>query len=60
MFIETQACILNKIDLLPYTDFDMDAFRKTVMSLNPKTTIFPVSMKTGEGLDAWAAGSRTG
>ncbi len=55
MFIETQACILNKIDLLPYTDFDMEAFRKTVMSLNPKTTIFPVSMKTGEGLDAWAA-----
>ncbi len=55
MFIETQACILNKIDLLPYTDFDMDAFTKTVSTLNPKSTIFPVSMKTGEGIDAWAA-----
>ena len=55
MFIETEACLLNKIDLLPYTDFDMEAFKRTVMSLNPKTTIFPVSMKTGEGLDAWAA-----
>ncbi|MBN1883573.1 MAG: hydrogenase nickel incorporation protein HypB [Deltaproteobacteria bacterium] len=55
MFTETEACILNKMDLLPYTDFDMDEFEKSVKSLNPKTTIFPVSMKTGEGLDPWVA-----
>lgn len=53
MFTETEACILNKVDLLPYTDFDMDEFEKSVRSLNPNTSIFPVSMKTGEGLDPW-------
>jgi len=55
MFMETEACILNKIDLLPYTDFDLAEFKKTVMELNPKTTIFPVSMKTGEGVDEWVS-----
>ena len=55
MFTETEACILNKMDLLPHTDFDMDEFEKSVRSLNPNTSIFPVSMKTGEGLDPWAA-----
>ena len=55
MFTETEACILNKMDLLPYTDFDMDEFEQSVRSLNPNTTIFPVSMKTGEGLDPWVA-----
>jgi len=53
MFTETEACLLNKIDLLPYTDFDMDEFKDTVKSLNPNTTIFPVSMKTKEGIDEW-------
>ncbi|MBN1572250.1 MAG: hydrogenase nickel incorporation protein HypB [Deltaproteobacteria bacterium] len=53
MFTETEACLLNKIDLLPYTDFDMDEFKDTVKSLNPKSTIFPVSMKTKEGIDDW-------
>jgi hydrogenase nickel incorporation protein HypB len=55
MFMETEACILNKIDLLPHTDFDLDEFKKTVTDLNPKTTIFPVSMKTGEGIDRWVS-----
>jgi len=55
MFTETEACILNKVDLMPYTDFDMNEFEKSVKSLNPNTSIFPVSMKTGEGLDPWVA-----
>ena len=55
MFTETEACILNKVDLLPYTDFDMDEFEMSVRSLNPKTSIFPVSIKTGEGFDPWVA-----
>jgi hydrogenase nickel incorporation protein HypB len=50
MFTESDALILNKIDLLPYTDFDMDELRKTVTAMNPRIKIFPVSVKTGEGL----------
>jgi hydrogenase nickel incorporation protein HypB len=51
MFTESNALILNKIDLLPYTDFDMDELTKTVTAMNPAIKIFPVSAKTGEGLD---------
>ena len=53
MFMDTIACLLNKIDLAPYTDFDIEEFRQSVVGLNPYTTIFQVSMKTGEGLEAW-------
>jgi len=54
MFQESAALILNKIDLLPYVDFDMAKARKDALTLNPKLEIFPVSCKTGEGFDAWA------
>ncbi len=47
--------IINKIDLLPYLDFDMDYFRQGVEMLNPGLTTFAVSCKTGEGIDAWLA-----
>ncbi len=47
--------IINKIDLLPYIDFDMDYFQKGVEMLNPGIKTFPVSCKTGEGIDAWAS-----
>lgn len=47
------ALILNKIDLLPYIDFDMDYFRRGIEILNPQATFFPISCKTGEGLAAW-------
>ena len=45
--------IINKIDLLPYVDFDMDYFRQGVEMLNPGLTTFPVSCKTGEGISQW-------
>ena len=45
--------IINKIDLLPYLDFDMDYFRQGVEMLNPGLNTFVVSCKTGEGLDDW-------
>lgn len=45
--------IINKIDLLPYLDFDMDYFKKGIEMLNPGLTTFAVSCKTGEGIDAW-------
>lgn len=53
MFADTDIVLLNKIDLEPHLDFDTDAFRKTVTGLNPDVNIFPVSCKTGEGMDAW-------
>ncbi len=59
MFTESNALILNKVDLLPYTDFDMEELRKTVLAMNPGIRIFPVSAKTGEGisdLTEWLAG----
>ena len=50
MFTESNALVLNKIDLLPYTDFDMNELRRTVLAMNPSIQIFPVSAKTGEGV----------
>ncbi len=51
MYRGVKAVLLNKIDLLPYFDFDMDYFRKGVEVLNPGLAFFPVSAKTGKGLD---------
>ncbi|MFA5316172.1 MAG: hydrogenase nickel incorporation protein HypB [Dehalococcoidales bacterium] len=53
MFSDVDVVLLNKIDLQPYLDFDIDAFSKTVIGLNPEVKIFPVSCRTGEGLEAW-------
>ncbi len=47
------ALVINKIDLLPYVPFRMDYFRRGVEVLNPGVATFPVSCRTGEGLDAW-------
>ncbi len=54
MYMGMQALIINKIDLLPYVPFNMDYFQQGVEILNPGVTVFPVSCKTGEGMDAWA------
>lgn len=53
MFQESSALIVNKIDLKPFLDVDMDKIRKDALSLNPSIKIFEVSCKTGEGIDAW-------
>ena len=45
--------IINKIDLLPYVDFDMDYFRKGVEMLNPGLQTFALSCKTNEGVEDW-------
>jgi hydrogenase nickel incorporation protein HypB len=49
------ALILNKIDLLPYIDFDMDYFKRGIEMLNPDAEFFPLSCTTGEGVAAWVA-----
>jgi hydrogenase nickel incorporation protein HypB len=55
MFADTDIILLNKTDLQPYLDFNTEAFEKVVMSLNSDATIFPISCKTGEGLEDWYA-----
>lgn len=49
------ALILNKMDLLPYIDFDIDYFKRGVQILNPHVRFFELSCKTGEGVAEWAA-----
>lgn len=51
--------IINKIDLLQYLDFDMAYFRKGIEILNPGLNTFPLSCKTGEGLEPWINWLRT-
>ena len=54
IFTVCDALVINKIDVLPYFDFDMDKVVEYAHMRNPKLKIFPVSAKTGEGIDAWA------
>ena len=53
IFQVCDALIINKIDVLPYFDFDLKKVREYALARNPKLTIFPISAKTGEGVDAW-------
>jgi hydrogenase nickel incorporation protein HypB len=53
MFADTDVIILSKTDLQPYLDFNPAAFTKVVTGLNPDVLIFPVSCKTGEGMEDW-------
>ncbi len=53
MYRGVDALVVNKVDLLPYVPFDMDYFRRGVEVLNPGVVTFPVSCRTGEGLENW-------
>ncbi len=53
IFQVCDALIINKIDVLPYFDFDMDKVIEFAKMRNPNIEIFPVSAKTGEGIEAW-------
>ena len=53
IFKQASAVILNKVDLLPYTSFDMQSAMKDIMSISPETALLQVSCRTGEGLDHW-------
>ena len=55
MFAAVDAIVVNKIDLLPYVEFDLTAFHKLVTGLNPNVRVFEVSCKTGQGMETWAA-----
>lgn len=53
MFQVCDAVLINKIDVLPYFDFDLDKVREFIRLRNPNAVIFPICAKTGEGIDAW-------
>lgn len=53
MFEVCKALIINKIDVMPYFDFDMDKVKEFARRRNPDIEIFPISAKTGEGIQAW-------
>ena len=53
MFEKCQAVIINKIDSMPAFDFDMDRVKDNIAKRNPKAVVFPISARTGEGMDAW-------
>ncbi len=53
MYRGVDALVINKIDLMPYIDFDMEYFQRGVEVLNPGLVTFQISCRTGEGLEAW-------
>lgn len=53
MFALSQVMVVNKIDLLPYVDFDMQKAKRQALAINPHLRVFELSCRTGEGLDAW-------
>jgi hydrogenase nickel incorporation protein HypB len=55
MYRGVDALVMNKVDLLPYVEFDMDYFQRGVEILNPGLQSFVVSCRTGEGLEDWYA-----
>ena len=59
IFTVCDALLINKIDVLPYFDFDMDKVTEYAHMRNPDIKIFPICAKTGEGMDAWYEWLRT-
>ena len=54
MFQVCDIVLVNKIDVMPYFDFDLDKCREYVAMRNPKAKVIPICAKTGEGIDEWA------
>lgn len=54
MFSVCDVVLINKVDVLPYFDFDMDRCREYIHMRNPGAEIFPICAKTGEGIALWA------
>ena len=53
MFAASQVMIVNKLDLLPYVDYNVEKVKRQALAINPHLRIFEVSCRTGAGLDAW-------
>ncbi|MCR5547699.1 MAG: hydrogenase nickel incorporation protein HypB [Bacteroidales bacterium] len=54
MFSVCDLVVINKMDVLPYFDFDLDKCREYIHMRNPKATVIPICAKTGEGVEAFA------
>ena len=54
MFSVCDLVVINKIDVLPYFDFDMDKCRQYIKMRNPAAEVIPICAKSGEGIDALA------
>lgn len=59
MFQESAALIINKMDLRPFLDVDVEKIKRDALSLNPTIKIFELSCKSGEGVDRWTAWLQT-
>ena len=59
MFSVCDVVLINKIDVMPYFDFDLEKCRENIKLRNPEAKVIPISAKTGEGVDAWADWLRT-
>ncbi len=55
MFSKVDAVLLNKVDLLPYLNFDTQSFSQAVSGINEKVEIFQLSCATGQGIQEWAS-----
>jgi hydrogenase nickel incorporation protein HypB len=53
MFAESKVLLINKMDLAPYVDFDLDKARRDARKINPELEIFEISCKSGSGLEVW-------
>ncbi|MFW6324209.1 MAG: hydrogenase nickel incorporation protein HypB [Desulfovibrionales bacterium] len=53
MFVQSAILLLNKTDLLPYVDFDLEKATRTAKTLNENLQVFPISCRSGEGLGSW-------
>jgi hydrogenase nickel incorporation protein HypB len=59
LFRECAAVVLNKIDLIPHTDFSRERFESDLRQINAHVPLFAVSCRTGEGIETWAAWVRS-
>ncbi|MBT8222827.1 MAG: hydrogenase nickel incorporation protein HypB, partial [Eudoraea sp.] len=55
MFHSSDICIINKIDLLPYLDIDLEELKEFALRVNPKLQFFEISATKGDGMEAWYA-----
>lgn len=55
IFADADAVIINKLDLLPYVDFDIPSFESSIRRLNPEVKFFQVSCKSGAGIEDWCS-----
>jgi hydrogenase nickel incorporation protein HypB len=55
MFAVAQVLIINKLDLLPHVDYDLEKVKHQALAINPRLRLFEMSCRTGVGIEAWCA-----